>query len=147
MPHIPPEEDEEAAPKRPGEGNIGGQRHIAFDPQHPNKGVSKVALLRKSNEYLRKLHGRIERRDKAIAILREKLSVVGLDLDEHDLEALQGGREDGQGPGFSSLDTIDEEEYGAWPFPKLDSDELVVSQQEQPQATQSKRSSRIDIEP
>lgn len=38
--------------KRPGENNVGGQRGkaSAVDPKHPNKGVSKVALLRKSNE-------------------------------------------------------------------------------------------------
>jgi hypothetical protein len=38
--------------KRPGENNVGGQRGkaSAIDPKHPNKGVSKVALLRKSNE-------------------------------------------------------------------------------------------------
>lgn len=34
LPYIPPEEDEEAV-RRPGEGNVGGQR--AFDPELPNK--------------------------------------------------------------------------------------------------------------
>lgn len=54
LPPINPEEDEDfnAGNKRPGENNVGGQRSKTgmIDPRHPNKGISKVALLRKSNE-------------------------------------------------------------------------------------------------
>lgn len=56
LPPINPDEDEDFAGgggnKRPGENNVGGQRGKAHnvDPKHPNKGISKVALLRKSNE-------------------------------------------------------------------------------------------------
>lgn len=103
-----------------------------YDPDHPNKGVSKVALLRKSNEYLQKLHGRIERRDAAINALREKLGSVGLTLDERDEEALDG----------FTLDSMDVAELGAWPYPRTESDEMLVEQQQQyQQATAPKRSS------
>ena len=52
LPPINPDEDEDFTGKRPGENNVGGQRGKAHnvDPKHPNKGISKVALLRKSNE-------------------------------------------------------------------------------------------------
>lgn len=52
LPPINPDEDEDYVGKRPGENNVGGQRgkSQAMDPKHPNKGISKVALLRKSNE-------------------------------------------------------------------------------------------------
>ena len=52
LPPINPEDDEDFAGKRPGENNVGGQRgkSHSIDPLHPNKGISKVALLRKSNE-------------------------------------------------------------------------------------------------
>lgn len=127
LPHIPPEEDEEAT-KRPGEGNIGGQRSSVYDPEHPNKGVSKVALLRKSNVYLQALGKRIARRDAVIQAMQTKLERAGLGLDEHDMLALDG----------LSLDAIDEEEYGAWPYPKVDQDELPV----EPEASLSRRPSR-----
>ncbi|PLW47359.1 hypothetical protein PCASD_02551 [Puccinia coronata f. sp. avenae] len=53
--------------RRPGEGNVGGQRSVnAFDPLNPNKGISKVALLRRSNEYILRLKERLQRRDEAI---------------------------------------------------------------------------------
>ncbi|GAA5907729.1 uncharacterized protein JCM6883_001871 [Sporobolomyces salmoneus] len=58
--------------RRPGEGNVGGQRNGDIDPENPNKGVSKVALLRRSNEYLEILRERIERRDRAISALRRQ---------------------------------------------------------------------------
>ncbi|GAA5993710.1 hypothetical protein JCM5350_005802, partial [Sporobolomyces pararoseus] len=58
--------------RRPGEGNVGGQRNGELDPENPNKGVSKVALLRRSNEYLEILRERIERRDRAISALRRQ---------------------------------------------------------------------------
>ena len=53
LPPINPEEDEDFnGGKRPGENNVGGQRGRSqnVDPAHPNRGISKVALLRKSNE-------------------------------------------------------------------------------------------------
>jgi len=54
LPPINPDEDEDFTGdrKRPGENNVGGQRgkSHSVDPKHPNKGISKVALLRKSNE-------------------------------------------------------------------------------------------------
>jgi hypothetical protein len=106
LPYIPPEEDEDA-PKRPGEGNVGGQRSGLVDPVNPNKGVSKVALLRKSNEYITKLHERVSRRDAALGVLRAKLASMGIvaEFDE-DLRALE-------------LDNMDiEAERGAWPHPR-----------------------------
>lgn len=60
--------------RRPGEGNVGGQRGGSVDPENPNKGVSKVALLRRSNEYVGILDDRIARRDRAIDALRFALS-------------------------------------------------------------------------
>ena len=52
LPPINPDDDEDFVGKRPGENNVGGQRgkSHSIDPKHPNKGISKVALLRKSNE-------------------------------------------------------------------------------------------------
>lgn len=83
--------------RRPGEGNVGGQRGGSVDPENPNKGVSKVALLRRSNEYVGILDDRIERRDRAIEALRFALmelrtrsgesggdGVDGFDLDQLD---------------------------------------------------------------
>jgi len=62
------------------------------DADGPNRGVSKLALLRCGNTYIRDLKGKVERRDREIEILRDevkRLSVVigeddaggGLDLD------------------------------------------------------------------
>lgn len=56
LPPINPDEDEDynggPGSRRPGENNVGGQRgkNYTVDPHHPNKGISKVAMLRKSNE-------------------------------------------------------------------------------------------------
>lgn len=56
LPPINPDEDEDfnggPGSRRPGENNVGGQRgkNYTVDPRHPNKGISKVAMLRKSNE-------------------------------------------------------------------------------------------------
>ncbi|KAL8283859.1 hypothetical protein RQP46_005291 [Phenoliferia psychrophenolica] len=75
--------------KRPGEGNVGGQRGGSVDPENPNRGVSKVALLRRSNEYVGMLHDRIDRRDFAVEQLRMRLrdarSRLGEDLEEDDV--------------------------------------------------------------
>ncbi|KAH8929658.1 hypothetical protein BT69DRAFT_1328552 [Atractiella rhizophila] len=59
--------------RRPGEGNVGGQRSGHVDPSNPNKGVSKVALLRRSNEYILKLHDRMDQRDQLVRDLRETI--------------------------------------------------------------------------
>jgi hypothetical protein len=84
--------------RRPGEGNVGGQRNGEMDPENPNKGVSKVALLRRSNEYLEILKERIDRRDRAITALRRqneelklKQKELGSTPDERDEE---GGQEE-----------------------------------------------------
>ena len=85
--------------RRPGEGNVGGQRGGSVDPENPNKGVSKVALLRRSNEYVQILEARVNRRDRAIYALRDALlgmrekfgeeggdEIDGLDLDRIDAD-------------------------------------------------------------
>ncbi|GAA6060519.1 hypothetical protein JCM10212_005600 [Sporobolomyces blumeae] len=104
LPPILPSTDD--APKRPGEGNVGGQRNGEVDPENPNKGVSKVALLRRSNEYLEILRERIERRDRAIQALRNQNA---------ELRARQ--RELGATPDERAEDEDDEEE-----IPGLDLD-------------------------
>lgn len=73
--------------RRPGEGNVGGQRGGSVDPENPNRGVSKVALLRRSNDFISTLGDRIDRRDIAIDQLRNLLSdlMVRLGEDEGDL--------------------------------------------------------------
>jgi hypothetical protein len=90
--------------KRPGEGNVGGQRNGTIDPENPNRGVSKAALLRRSNEYIGMLHDRIDRRDLAVETLRAKLhalrSQMGLPEDEEEVEGLD-------------LDNIDRDERAA----------------------------------
>ncbi|KIK95577.1 hypothetical protein PAXRUDRAFT_374674 [Paxillus rubicundulus Ve08.2h10] len=66
----------------------------------PNKGVSKLQLLRCGNDYIRTLKGRVERRDTEIAILRREVLRLrafadeetqrGEDIDlEHDLDAIE----------------------------------------------------------
>lgn len=118
LPFIPPEDDEEA-PRRPGEGNVGGQRSGVVDPSNPNKGVSKVALLRKSNEYIIKLHDRVDRRDEVIELLRNKLESAGIILQEDDL-------------GGHVLDDLDVAEAGMWPYQQeVDVDTPNVEQQAQ----------------
>ncbi|KAK4047748.1 hypothetical protein OIV83_005256 [Microbotryomycetes sp. JL201] len=92
------------ADRRPGEGNVGGQRANTIDPLNPNKGVSKVALLRRSNEYIGMLQDRITRRDQAIDTLRAKLKQVQQDYGLE--EALD------EVPGLD-LDNIDKEEKAA----------------------------------
>jgi len=68
-------EEGQAQDRRPGEGNVGGQRSVnAFDPLNPNKGMSKVALLRRSNEYILRLQERLKRRDEAIEMLVQMLA-------------------------------------------------------------------------
>ncbi|GAA5918207.1 hypothetical protein JCM1841_005302 [Sporobolomyces salmonicolor] len=119
------------ADRRPGEGNVGGQRNGEVDPDNPNKGVSKVALLRRSNEYLDILRERIERRDRAIAALRaqnmmlreqrRKAGRCGMQQQEEEQEEQEeeeeeeeGGENDEEVPGLDlDLDNIDKEERRA----------------------------------
>ncbi|GAA5857486.1 hypothetical protein JCM8547_009297 [Rhodosporidiobolus lusitaniae] len=107
LPPILPYTDE--SDRRPGDGNVGGQRHGEVDPNNPNKGVSKVALLRRSNEYLIMLRERIDRRDQAISALRRELasmrSMAGLG---------EVGEEEEEVPGLDlDLDSLDKEEKAA----------------------------------
>lgn len=86
--------DDEEHERRPGEGNVGGQRSShTFDPAHPNKGISKVALLRRSNEYITTLHERLKRRDGAIGLmldlLREGSGKNGLEAIEKVLREIE----------------------------------------------------------
>ncbi|GAA5896882.1 hypothetical protein JCM5296_002580 [Sporobolomyces johnsonii] len=110
------------ADRRPGEGNVGGQRNGEVDPDNPNKGVSKVALLRRSNEYLDILRERIERRDRAIAALRaqnmmlreqsRKAGRLGMQQEEEQEE--EDGEDGEEVPGLDlDLDNIDKEERRA----------------------------------
>ncbi|GBE88610.1 hypothetical protein SCP_1400150 [Sparassis crispa] len=76
-------------PRGPPKGNVEG----------PNRGVSKLQLLRCGNEYLKLLKGRIERRDDEIYLLRQEVArlrlaapadVAGESLDlEKDLDAVE----------------------------------------------------------
>ncbi|KAM0748223.1 hypothetical protein T439DRAFT_328203 [Meredithblackwellia eburnea MCA 4105] len=113
--------------KRPGEGNVGGHRGGAMvDPQFPNKSVSKIALLRRSNEYVGMLHDRIDRRDVAIEGLRASLrearsklgemqdaEVEGIDLDQIDKDE----RAAGTMAFYENLDSDEEREPKARPPP------------------------------
>ncbi|GAA6022228.1 hypothetical protein JCM11491_001671 [Sporobolomyces phaffii] len=107
--------------RRPGEGNVGGQRNGEMDPENPNKGVSKVALLRRSNEYLEILKERIERRDRAITALRRqnedlksKQKNLGTIPDERDEEEDEEETDDFDVPGLDlDLDNIDGGERAA----------------------------------
>lgn len=51
-------------PRGPPKGNIDG----------PNRGVSKLQLLRCGNDYIRRLNGRVERRDEEIEKLRREIA-------------------------------------------------------------------------
>ncbi|GAA5846058.1 hypothetical protein JCM9279_004772 [Rhodotorula babjevae] len=107
LPPILPYTDERD--RRPGDGNVGGQRHGEVDPENPNRGVSKVALLRRSNEYLGILRERIERRDQAISALRDQMVVLRQQLGITEL-----GEEDEEVPGLDlDLDHLDKEEKQA----------------------------------
>ncbi|KAK4703483.1 hypothetical protein P7C70_g2731, partial [Phenoliferia sp. Uapishka_3] len=106
--------------KRPGEGNVGGQRGGSVDPENPNRGVSKVALLRRSNEYVGMLHDRIDRRDLAIESLRNRLKEarerLGEDGEEEEIEGLdldnidRDEKEAGTMAFYECLDSDDEQE-------------------------------------
>lgn len=60
-------------PRGPPKGNIDG----------PNRGVSKLQLLRCGNDYIRRLKGRVERRDVEIDLLRQEISRLRLTVSTH----------------------------------------------------------------
>ncbi|KIO26087.1 hypothetical protein M407DRAFT_243875 [Tulasnella calospora MUT 4182] len=69
---IDPDSDE---PLLPGSAPPRGpQRNLPPGSEdHPNRGVSKLALLKCSNEYIGRLNKRVDRRDAEIALLRDEL--------------------------------------------------------------------------
>ncbi|OCF39019.1 hypothetical protein I317_07195 [Kwoniella heveanensis CBS 569] len=74
---------------------------------NPNRGVSKVALLRFSNEYIEKLKGRVDRRDTYIERLREEVRKLrargGEDPNTSDIGAVpEDGGSEGEGEGDMS---------------------------------------------
>ena len=116
LPHIPPEEDEEAV-RRPGEGNVGGQRSSVYDVDSPNKGVSKVALLRKSNEYLNRLQARMDRREGLLDLLREQIQYLRLRIPAH--EGIDEYLAD-----FDDIDWADLDRETEWPWGGVPGHEL-----------------------
>ncbi|GAA5907270.1 hypothetical protein JCM8208_006737, partial [Rhodotorula glutinis] len=139
LPPILPYTDE--LDRRPGDGNVGGQRHGEVDPENPNRGVSKVALLRRSNEYLGILRERIERRDKAITALRDQMVLLREQLGITEL-----GEEDEEVPGLDlDLDHLDKEEKQAGNlafYEDLDFDQKVAPVvARRPSASSSRRPS------
>lgn len=60
-------------PRGPPKGNVDG----------PNRGVSKLQLLRCGNDYIRRLKGRVERRDEEIDILRKEITRLRLAVGSH----------------------------------------------------------------
>jgi hypothetical protein len=109
--------DFEDGPKRPGEGNVGGSRSGNVDPQNPNKGVSKVALLRRSNEYILILHSRLERRERAIQVLRNRI------LELRDVYPEEELLKDLDGFEFGDLDRIERTERGRSRMYAMEEDE------------------------
>ena len=84
---IDPDSDE---PLLPGSAPPRGpQRNSNLPPgseDHPNRGVSKLALLRCGNEFIGRLNKRVERRDQEIEALRDEIvwlreSMGGITLD------------------------------------------------------------------
>lgn len=65
---------------------------------NPNKGVSKVALLKFSNEYIERMQGKIERRNNYIDLLKEAVRTIrvqaGMSPDPHLDELLKYAFED-----------------------------------------------------
>ncbi|KAI0090395.1 hypothetical protein BDY19DRAFT_939991 [Irpex rosettiformis] len=60
-------------PRGPPKGNADG----------PNRGVSKLQLLRCGNDYIRRLKGRVERRDVEIDLLRREINRLRLAVGSH----------------------------------------------------------------
>ncbi|BGP39907.1 hypothetical protein JCM10450v2_003883 [Rhodotorula kratochvilovae] len=138
LPPILPYTDE--LDRRPGDGNVGGQRHGELDPNNPNRGVSKVALLRRSNEYLEILRERIDRRDRAISALRDQMGVLREQLGIPEL-----GEDEEEVPGFDlDLDNLDKEEKQAGNlafYEDLDFDQKVAPSVARRPSTSSRRPS------
>lgn len=96
-------------PRGPPKGNVDG----------PNRGVSKLQLLRCGNDYIRRLKGRIERRDEEIEKLRKEIArlrlVAGANAVEEgqdeaiDLEKDIDAVEAGLGPLGRSAALLDED--------------------------------------
>jgi hypothetical protein len=79
---------------------------------NPNRGVSKVALLRFSNEYIGRLSERMEKRDRYIELLRREIGRLRAD----------GGESEGEVRGEEGEDLLDldmeegeEDEFGPPP--------------------------------
>lgn len=97
-------------PRGPPKGNADG----------PNRGVSKLQLLRCGNDYIRRLKGRIERRDDEIEKLRKEIArlrlVAGADAVQEgeeepiDLEKDLDAVEAGLGPLGRSAATMDDDD-------------------------------------
>lgn len=77
----------------PGEGGDGAERPAGSLPprgpprnmpgvasEHPNRGVSKLALLRAANEHIVRLQRRVERRDTIMEKMREELAALRLEV-------------------------------------------------------------------
>ena len=71
-------------PRGPPKGNVDG----------PNRGVSKLQLLRCGNDYIRRLKGRVERRDEEIEKLRKEIGRLRLANGGKDVEGAMAGGED-----------------------------------------------------
>ncbi len=67
-------------PRGPPKGNVDG----------PNRGVSKLQLLRCGNDYIRVLKGRVDRRDDEIEVLRKEIRRLRLVVSEEDKEPPEG---------------------------------------------------------
>lgn len=70
-------------PRGPPKGNIDG----------PNRGVSKLQLLRCGNDYIRRLKGRVERRDVELDTLRKEINrlrlVIGVEAEDPQREEIE----------------------------------------------------------
>jgi hypothetical protein len=86
----------------------GPPRNVPGVEDHPNRGVSKLALLRSSNEYIVKLRRRLERRDQVIQNMKEEIEALKKMLGECD-----GGtkklRSREWGDWYQDLDAIEKE--------------------------------------
>lgn len=84
----------------------------------PNKGVSKLQLLRCGNDFIRQLKGRVERRDDEINKLRHEIlrlrsfagSLAPFDEEEVDLERDLDANEAAFGRGSAGDDDADEDD-------------------------------------
>jgi hypothetical protein len=86
---------------------------------NPNRGVSKVALLKFSNEYIERLHEKVDKRDEYIERLRQEISRLRTGEDE-EVRGIEG-------QDLLEMDMMDgEEEYDG-----LDDDEEGVEGEEE----------------